>query len=74
MSDAYPEGGKMNRKWLQIMGLAVSFPSTILATAWGALHLVDLHILTQAQAIFIIIGIICGMLFLMVYYASKRKS
>lgn len=64
----------MNRKWLQIMGLAVSFPSTIFITAWGSMQLAKMQLLTQTQAVILFLGIICGMLFLMVYYAYKRKS
>lgn len=56
------------------MALAVSFPSSILLTAWGAMHLADLHIISQNQAIFLILSIICGMLILMVYYANNRKN
>jgi hypothetical protein len=64
----------MDRKWLQILGIALSFPSTIFITAWGTMQLTKLHILTQAQGVFLFLGIIGGMLFLMVYYAYKRKN
>lgn len=74
MSDEFQEEGRMNRKWLQIMGIAVSFPSTIFITAWGSMQLAKMNILSQTQAVFLFLSIICGMLFLMVYYAYKRKS
>ena len=63
-----------NRKWLQIMGLAMSLPSIIFVAVWGAMHLVKLHILTQTQGVFLFLAIICNMLFMMVYYAYKRKN
>ncbi len=61
-------------KWLQIMGIALSLPSTIFLSVWGAMQLVKIHILTQTQAILLFLSIVGGMLFLMVYYAYKRKN
>jgi hypothetical protein len=63
-----------NRKWLKIMGIAMSLPSTIFISVWGAMQLEKMHILTQTQAVLLFLSIICGMLFLMVYYAYKRKN
>ncbi len=63
-----------NRKWLQIMGIAMSLPSTIFVTVWGAMQLKKMHILTQTQAVLLFLSIIGGMLFLMVYYAYSRKN
>ena len=64
----------MNRKWIQIMGLAMSMPSTIFIAGWGAMQLVKMEILTKAQAVLIFLAIIGNILFLMVYYAYKRKN
>ncbi|NOT79278.1 MAG: hypothetical protein HOP07_09800 [Bacteriovoracaceae bacterium] len=64
----------MNRKWIQIMGLAMSLPSTIFIAGWGAMQLVKMEILTKAQAVLIFLAIIGNILFLMVYYAYKRKN
>lgn len=64
----------MNKKWIQIMGLALSLPSTIFIAVWGAMHLADLGILTRTQAVLLFLAIIGNILFLMVYYAYKRKS
>ena len=61
-------------KWLQIMGIAISLPSAIFLSVWGAMQLAKLHILTQTQAVLLFLSIIGGMLFLMVYYAYKRKN
>jgi hypothetical protein len=56
------------------MGIALSLPSTIFLSVWGAMQLVKIHILTQTQAILLFLSIVGGMLFLMVYYAYKRKN
>lgn len=63
-----------NRKWLQIMGIALSLPSTIFISVWGSMQLEKMHILTQTQAVLLFLSIIGGMLSLMVYYAYRRKS
>lgn len=63
-----------NKKWLQIMALAMSLPSTIFVTVWGAMHLAKIGVLTQTQAVLLFLAIIGGLLFLMVYYAYKRKN
>jgi len=56
------------------MGLALSLPSTIFIAVWGAMHLADLGILTKTQAVLLFLAIIGNILFLMVYYAYKRKN
>lgn len=63
-----------NKKWLQIMGLAMSLPSTIFIAVWGAMHLAKIGILTKTQAVLLFLAIIGNLLFLMVYYAYKRKN
>ena len=63
-----------NKKWLQIMGLAMSLPSTIFLAAWGAFQLVKIGLITKVVAIFIFLAIVGSLLFLMVYYAYQRKN
>ena len=63
-----------NGKWLKIMALAMSVPSTIMLTFWGSMQLEKMHILTSGQALGLFILIISGVLFLMVYYANVRKN
>jgi hypothetical protein len=63
-----------NKKWLQIMGLAMSLPSVIFIAVWGSMQLAKMHIITQRQAVFLFLAIISNMLFMMVYYAYKRKN
>lgn len=64
----------MNKKWIQIMGLAMSLPSTIFIAAWGAFQLVKLGIITKLVAVLLFLAIVGNILFLMVYYAYKRKD
>ncbi len=63
-----------NRKWLQIMGLAMSLPSIIFVAVWGSMQLAKMNIITQTQAVLLFLAIIGNMLFMMVYYAYKRKN
>ena len=62
------------RKWLQIMGLAMSLPSTIFIVAWGAFHLVKIGLISKLVAVLIFLAVVGNILFLMVYYAYKRKN
>jgi hypothetical protein len=63
-----------NKKWLQIMGLAMSLPGTIFIAVWGSMQLAKMGILTKTQAMLLFLAIIGNVLFLMVYYAYKRKN
>ncbi len=56
------------------MGLAMSLPSTIFIAAWGAFQLVKLGIISKVVAVLIFLAIVGNILFLMVYYAYKRKN
>lgn len=64
----------MNKKWLQIMGLAISLPSLIFVAVWGSMQLAKMKIITETQAVFLFLAIIGNTLFMMVYYAYKRKN
>lgn len=61
-------------KWLQIMGLAMSLPSTIFIMAWGSMQLYKAGYISQIQAVLLFLAVVCNILFLMVYYAYKRKN
>ncbi|MFA6237218.1 MAG: hypothetical protein WC635_07820 [Bacteriovorax sp.] len=63
-----------NKKWMQIMALAISLPSLIFVAVWGSMQLAKMHILTETQAVFLFLAIIGNTLFMMVYYAYKRKN
>lgn len=56
------------------MGLAMAFPSTIFISAWGSMHLYKIGLISQFQAVLIFLAIISNVLFMMVYYAFKRKD
>jgi hypothetical protein len=63
-----------DRKWIKIMGLAMSLPSTIFIMAWGTMELHKKGILSQAQAVLLFLASIFNILFMMVYYAYKKKN
>lgn len=63
-----------NHKWVQIMGLAISLPSIIFVAVWGAMQLAKMQIITQTQAVLLFLAIIGNSIFMMVYYAYKRKN
>jgi purine-cytosine permease-like protein len=63
-----------DRKWVKIMGLAMSLPSTIFVMAWGSMELVKLGYISKLIGVLIFLGVVCNILFLMVYYAYKRKD
>ncbi len=63
-----------DKKWLKIMGLAMSLPSTIFIMVWGAMQLHKMGILTQTEAVLSFLAVIFYILFMMVYYAYKKKS
>ena len=60
------------RKWIKIMGLAMSLPSTIFIMGWLTMDLRRRGILTSTTALLIFLGVVCNILFLMVYYAYKK--
>ena len=63
-----------DRKWIRIMGLAMSLPSTIFVMAWGTMELHKPGYLTQTQAVLLFLAVVCNILFMMVYYAYKKKN
>ena len=63
-----------NQKWLKIMGLAMSLPTTIFVMAWGSMQLYEKGVLTKTQAVLLFLAVICNILFTMVYYAYKKKD
>lgn len=63
-----------DRKWIQVLGLALSLPSTILFSAWGLMHLADEEIISKGLAVFLFLAIIVNILFLMVWHAFKNKN
>ncbi len=68
------EDSHMNQKWLKILAVATSLPSTIFFSVWGSMQLAKMNVLTQTQAVLLFLTIIIGMLVLIVYYAYGRKN
>ena len=63
-----------DKKWIKIMGLAMSLPSTIAVMAWGTMELKNRGILSQTEAVILFLAVIFNVLFTMVYYAYKKKN
>ncbi len=63
-----------NTKWLKIMALAMSLPTTIFVAIWGSMQLAKMKIISETMAIILFLVIIGNVLFTMVYYAYKRKD
>lgn len=65
---------KLDPKWIKIVGIALSLPSTIFITAIGTNKIHELGYLTKIQAVLLFLAIVLNMLFTMVYYALKKKN
>lgn len=64
----------LDKKWVQITGLALSFPSTILVSAYGMKILVENEYISKTTGVLIFLAIIFNTIYLMVYYAFKNKN
>ena len=74
MKEEYPEKDKPTKtKWLQILGIALSLPSTIFVVAYFSMQLVEKKIVSQTIGVFIFLSIIIYLLFMMVWIAMKKK-
>lgn len=62
------------KKWIHVLSLALSLPSTILVMAWFSKFLVDNEILTWGWSISLFVLVIANSIFLMVYYAFRVKN
>ena len=65
---------KNNKKWLGILSIALSIPSTIAGLALLINELVDRGILDFKVGFCIFLLVISGMLWLMVNYAFNKKN
>jgi purine-cytosine permease-like protein len=63
-----------DKKWIKIMGLAMSLPSTIFIMAWGSMQLHKNGLLSEVQAVLLFLAVVLNTLFMMVYYAYKKKN
>ena len=63
-----------NGKYLKVLGLAISFPSTILFLAFGISKLVEEGIINRSLGFGIFFIVIFNILWLMVRYAFNKKN
>jgi hypothetical protein len=64
----------IDRKLLKSLGLALSLPSTIIFMAVACKELVDSGVLSKTWGIIIFLAVILNTLFMMVYYAFRKKD
>lgn len=77
MTDKFQETDKTDsykNKWLPIMSLAMSLPTTILVTAWGAKELYEAGYLSQKLSFLLFFLITTQTLVIMVIYAFRKKN
>jgi len=65
---------KLDKKWIKEVSLALSLPSTVLGAAFIFFQLVKEGLITKTVAIVGLLLIIGQILFLLVYYAYKKKN
>jgi hypothetical protein len=61
-------------KYLKVLGLAISFPSTILTLAFGVHKLVDQGLVSRNLGFGLFFIVIFNILWLMVRYAFNKKN
>jgi len=65
---------KFEKKYLQILGLAISFPSFILALAWGTHQIIKAGVLSPAVGWSIFFIAIANFIFLLIKFAFQKKK
>lgn len=65
---------KFDSKWIKVMALALSYPSTILFLAWGLMELVREGVLGYGLAVVIFLLVVVNTIYLLVVYAFKNKN
>jgi len=63
-----------DKKWLKVLALALSLPSTIFACAFGIWRLVENEIISRGVGITILLAIVINTLVWMVVYALKNRG
>ncbi len=61
-------------KYIKIIALAVSLPSSIFALGWYLLSLAQQGVISSLTALALIILYVANTIFLIAYYASKNKD
>ena len=66
---------KFDKKYLQVLGIALSFPSSILVMAWGTWELIKRGVFSKYIGWGIFVLVIFNYVFLIIRYAFiKRKE
>jgi hypothetical protein len=63
-----------DKKWIQIIGMALSFPSIILIMALGTMELIKSGVVSRGVGWSIYILVIFNFIFLMVRFAFIKKK
>jgi len=65
---------KFEKKWIQIVGLALSFPSAILFMAWGTMELIKMEIFSRKLGWGLFVVVLFNYVFLFVRYTFLVKK
>ncbi len=65
---------KIAPKWIKVVALAMSLPSTIFVCAWAIWQLVEEGLISRGVGITILLAIVGNTLILMVLYAIKNRN
>lgn len=65
---------KIDPKMVKTLALALSLPSTIFVTAFASMELVKSGVLSKLWGIILFIAVVGNTLFMMVYYAFRKKD
>jgi hypothetical protein len=65
---------RFEKKWLQIVGLALSFPSAILFMAWGTTELIKMEIFSKKVGWTLFVILLFNYVFLFVRYTFIIKK
>lgn len=61
------------KKWIKVLALAMSLPTTIFACAWAIWRLVEAEYISRLVGFIILLAIVLNTLILMVVYALKNR-
>ena len=64
----------VEKKWAKVLGLAMALPSTIFASALFFMKLAENGIISKFVGVILFLVIVLNTLFLMVWYAYKKKN
>jgi len=65
---------KFEKKYLQILGLAISFPSFILALAWGTHELIKAEVVSATLGWSLFFLVMANFIFILIKFAFQKKK